>query len=103
MNNIKIKLSFLATIVALEDTWCATLSRTPFKAILEKLERDKINSRIQIINTFLHFDTFTKSRKIRICKGIQEVNLKRGNIVYYELDKANKMYFVIEGELEMSK
>ena len=58
-----------ATIVTEEDTWCAILLKGPFESILQKYERDKINSMIDILDRFLLFKTYTRITKTHLLKG----------------------------------
>lgn len=92
-----------ATIIAVEDTWCAMLLKGPFEAILKKLERDKMNVLIAGLDRFLTFKTLTRIYKIKLFKGIDTVEFTRGQILYDEGDKANAIYFLLEGEYEIFK
>ncbi|CAI2377735.1 unnamed protein product [Moneuplotes crassus] len=92
-----------ATLIASEDTWCAGLTKDSFGTILKKFERDKILSLIEDLDHFLNFKSLTRAHKIKLFKGITQVEFTRNQIIYDEGEPSDCLYFLLEGEYEISK
>lgn len=79
------------------------MTRGPFVSILKKLSLAKVNKQIADLDKFLNFSTFTRIFKTRLLKGIDTIEFSRGHILFDEGDASNSIYFIIEGEYEISK
>lgn len=92
-----------ATLIAAEDTWWGVLTKGPFERILKKFEKDKMNVLIEDIDHFLNFKMMTRAYKAKLLKGMSTVNFIRNQVIYEEGQSSDYIYFVLEGEYEVSK
>ena len=58
---------------------------------------------IDELNQFLNFKMMSRIHKLNIFKGIKVVNFIRNQVLYEEREESDSIYFILEGEYEVSK
>lgn len=92
-----------ATIVCDEDCVVVTLSKNGFnKSIKCALER-KINMRVEFLKNFRLAEGITKTNLVKLTQYLKEKLYRRRDVIYKEGDYCDGIYFIKDGEFEVTK
>jgi CRP-like cAMP-binding protein len=91
-----------ARIISVEDTQFATLNKRDCKAILGKLSEQALNSRVAYLQGLPVFSSWTKQALFKLSYFFREIKLTWKQVVFRQGDQANEVYFIKEGEFQLS-
>ncbi|CAI2373140.1 unnamed protein product [Moneuplotes crassus] len=92
-----------ATIVTLTETHFATMNKDDFKRMLGKAMRKKFVKMIRFMENFIFFKQISRLALEKFALYFSKCEVKRGNEIMKEQEDANFVYFIEEGEFEVSK
>ena len=92
-----------ATVVAEKTTFLAILQKEQYDEILKKQEQKRIDRFIQKLSNFQIANHFSRTYKGKLRKYFQDAEFKRGQYLFQEGDTPEDIYFLLEGEIEISK
>lgn len=92
-----------ATVVAEKRTHLAVLTKDKFHSILKTLEQKRKEKFLEKLNKFTIIEHFSRTYKAKLLRYFQEVTFKRGQYLYKDGDNPDSVYFLLDGEIELSK
>ncbi|CAI2370917.1 unnamed protein product [Moneuplotes crassus] len=93
----------LATIKTVTPVEFALLSKEQYDSTLKALEQQKIDKKIEELDCIAFFKEYSRAFKSRLLYAVDICDFHKGQVVFKEGMKDNKIYFIIKGEFEVSK
>ncbi|CAI2383968.1 unnamed protein product [Moneuplotes crassus] len=92
-----------ATIMTVEDTSLAVLSKKGFDRNLKNSENTKLEREIKELNNFGIFKNLTRTSKSKLVKCIVKEEIKKGQYLCKENEENVYLYIIKEGKFEIQK
>jgi CRP-like cAMP-binding protein len=92
-----------ARIICREECHFATLDMLDFKAILGQLTEQTLSSRVAFLQKLPVFSFWTKKSLEKLSYFFKELKFTRRQTVFRQGDQGNDLYFIKEGEFQLSK
>jgi len=93
----------LATIKTVTPTEFATLSKDQYKSILESLTKEEVDTKIKQLDSIPFFTEYSRNFKYRLLFAIEILDFYRDQTVFKEGSDDKNLYFVVNGEFEITK
>lgn len=92
-----------ASIITVEDTHFATMSKYKFDQIMAKIKLKENNQIVEFFDSFSFLKPLTYHTKIKISYLGKEIKYVIGQSVYEEGEPAGLIYLIKDGEFEIRK
>ncbi|KAL4460804.1 hypothetical protein ABPG72_005652 [Tetrahymena utriculariae] len=92
-----------ASIICKEETTFAVLSKQSYDKILSQYHQAEQEKNISFLRELTIFNQLGKSKLDALYRLMEKQELKRNQIVYSEGDPAKYVYFIKEGEIQVSQ
>lgn len=92
-----------ARIVCKDETHFATLHKQDFKAILGTITEQALNSRVNFLQGLPLFSFWTKKSLMKLSYYFRELRLVRKQVVFAEGESGDDLFFIKQGEFQLSK
>lgn len=92
-----------ATIRSVSEVHFSTLEKDDFNSILGKVMKKKFDSMIKFMNQFVIFKCLTRLALEKLALFMKREEATRGKKIIQEQDDASFIYFIENGEFEISK
>jgi len=91
--------------VALSECICLTISKNEYLCYLEKQEKKSENQKLIYIKEIPELNNMgiARSKLRKFCQSLQPYFVTKGSVLFKEGDPANFVYFVRQGEIQISK
>ncbi len=93
----------IATIRTLEGTHFATLDKYDYETSLARIEKKHINKMIDFMMQIPCFRKWTKNSIIKFSYYLKKQKLFRNQILYRTGQKADRIYIIKKGEIEITR
>jgi CRP-like cAMP-binding protein len=93
----------LATIKTITPCKFAILSKDEYKSILEALDKEEIETKIRQLDSIPFFTEYSRNFKYRLLFAVEILEFYKGQIAFKEGSSDQNLYFVINGEFEITK
>ncbi|KRX09454.1 Cyclic nucleotide-binding protein [Pseudocohnilembus persalinus] len=92
-----------ATCVAQSSCYLMTLTKTAFDNIMGAYKEMLIEENVKFLRGFSFLKDLPTQQLLSLCHLFKEHNLRPKSIIYSEKDLANQLYFVRQGQVELSR
>ncbi|CAI2385961.1 unnamed protein product [Moneuplotes crassus] len=92
-----------ASIRATSECHFAILHKKEFDNTLGKMKKKEIQKKIEFMNQFSFISSLSYDRKTKLASFMKKKTYTFGKSVYLEGDKDDNIYFIEEGDFEMTK
>lgn len=79
-----------------------SLTKEGYEHILGEEQKQIIKNKMNFFLQFRFFKNFTDSGLISMLSSLRDISLKKGDIIYKEGDNVDFVYFIVDGEVELS-
>lgn len=92
-----------ATILAQTDLSLAKLTKQDFARILQKVEAEKLDNKINFLRSITVFQNWTRESLQKLTYFLKSAKFKQGALLYKEDTPSNEVFIVKEGEFKFYK
>lgn len=93
----------LATIKTVTPCTFAILNKDEYTSILGALEKEKIETKLRQLDSIPFFTEYSKNFKNRLLFAVEILEFHKGQIAFKEGSTDRNLFFVINGEFEITK
>ncbi|KAL4494613.1 hypothetical protein ABPG72_004515 [Tetrahymena utriculariae] len=91
------------TVVSKEDCHLMTLDKDSFDEVLGRWEIQKTDEQLSFLKTFAFFKDVNEKYLLGLLHSMKQVAMIRNETIYKEEESPDNVYFIKEGEIELSK
>ncbi|EAS03663.2 cyclic nucleotide-binding domain protein (macronuclear) [Tetrahymena thermophila SB210] len=91
------------TVVSKEDCHLMTLDKESFDEVLGRWEIQKTDEQLSFLKSFAFFKDVNEKYLLGLLHSMKQVTMIRNETIYKEEETPDNVYFIKEGEIELSK